>query len=539
MANTFGAITRRNFLKGAAVSAVGVAALGMVGSVSAAEEAPAASKFDNDAINEYIISEFTELAKVPRPSSNTEKITEYMVQWGLDHGFETVADEVGNVIIDAPATPGYEDAPLTVLQCHTDMVVVANDPNFDKLNTGITVIQTDDGLLTADGTSLGGDDGIGIATSMYLITAEEVTHGPLRVICTINEEGGSPSGVGNLDPATVADAQFLINIDSEDYGTCTVSACGFAGYRFNVPLEWEAPETEGKVAYCVDLTGLKGGHSGVDIHKNRASAIKAVNYCLAWAKYNGIDFQLASFTGGTGSTAVPALASAVFVMDEANVEAFAALMDKTIEAFSAQFSATEAGFSFTYSAVEMPETVLTQECSYRFVDLVAATEDGINTISQRYAGITESSFNLGRIVLTAESTESITISVSMRTSSAWPTLLANMQFYALGKALGIEITVSDQVNVGWVEKEGDMLPALYAMAFKAHTGDDCIVTAVHGGLECADFARYNENLQIISVGPTVTNPHSTSEFVPIETVGKTAGAIATVLEYIATGVTVD
>ena len=366
---------------------------------------------------------------------------------------------------------------------------------------------------------------------------------PLRVIITINEEGGQPSGVGNMDHSWVMDAQYLINIDSEDYATCTVAACGFMSYQFNVPLTSEAV-ADGKIAYTVDLNGTMGGHSGVDIDKNRANAIKAVNYCLAWAKYNGIDVQIASFTGGTGSTAIPSLASATIVFSPEYEEQFTAEMDQTIELFAEQYDRTEAGYSFTYAPAELPESALTADCSATVIDLVASLEEGVNTISQRYEGITETSFNMGTLDVAAGE-ESTAISLSMRCSTRWPVMLANMQFVAIGNAFGVEVTSwgedpfnPENINVGWEEREGDTIALLYKQAFDSYTGDECVITAVHGGLECADFAAWSEELEIISVGPTIENPHSVSEYVEIDTVTKTCGAVATLINDIANGVTI-
>ena len=500
---------------------------------------------DVDAMFDGMVAEFEEIAKIPRGSGNTDKISDYLYAWGQKHGFASMQDKVGNVRWDIPATAGYEEAPLTILQAHMDMVVVSDDGR-DMTKSPITiVVNKAENKITSDGhTSLGSDDGMGIISAMYLATTDEYVHGPLRVIITINEEGGSPSGVGNMDPAWVTDAAYLINIDSEDYATCTVAACGFSSYTYEFPLSSEAPAAD-KVAYTIDLHGTKGGHSGVDIEKNRANSIKAVDYCLAWAKYTDIDVQIASFTGGTGMTAIPTLSSATIVFSAEYEDIFKEQMEQAITLFGQQYDRTEKGYSFTFEKTDMPESVLTVDCSAAIIDFVAAVEDGVNTISQRYEGITETSFNLGTLDVAAGK-DNTSITVAMRCSSRWPVMLANMQFVALGNAFGVEVSSRssdpfnpDNINVGWEEREGDMIAQLYKKAFEKYTGDECVITAVHGGLECADFASWSEELQIISVGPTVENPHSCSEYVEIDTVTKTCGAIATTIEYIADGVTVE
>ena len=214
----------------------------------------ALAELDNETMFRYIIDEFTAIAATPRGSGNTDAISDYLKGWGEEHGFETMQDEVGNIRWDVPATEGYEDMPLTVLQAHMDMVVVSDDGR-DMTQSPVVVVEKDEeGIVSSDGhTSLGSDDGIGIATAMFLATSTDYVHGPLRVIITINEEGGEPSGVGNMDHSWVADAKYMVNIDSEDYATCTVAACGFAAYMFNVPLESEAADAE-KIAYTIDLS---------------------------------------------------------------------------------------------------------------------------------------------------------------------------------------------------------------------------------------------------------------------------------------------
>ena len=361
----------KRFLKSASSLLLCLALLAM-GCCATAEDVKL--DLDEDAMLDYMVEEFEKIAQIPRGSGNTDAISDYLYGWGEEHGFPSMQDEVGNVRWDVAATPGYEGVPLTVLQAHMDMVVVSDDGRDMTQSPIVVVVDKEANTISSDGhTSLGSDDGMGIVTAMYLVTTDEYVHGPLRVIITINEEGGSPSGVGNMDPAWVTDAKYLVNIDSEDYATCTVAACGFMSYRYDVPLTSESP-SEDKIAYTIDLNGAKGGHSGVDIDKNRANAIKAVDYCLAWAKYNGIDVQIASFTGGTGMTAIPALASATVVFSPEYEDAFKAEMDQTIALFAQQYDRTEAGYSFTYAPAELPETVLTADCSATVIDLVAALE---------------------------------------------------------------------------------------------------------------------------------------------------------------------
>lgn len=485
---------------------------------------------DQNALLDAILAEFTPMTQIPRPTNHMEQISEYLKQWGLSHGHETVQDTVGNIIIEIPATKGYESAPLTILQAHMDMVCVSGESGWDYK----VQLRTIDGCLYATNTSMGGDDALGIAIAMVLAESGDVTHGPLRLIFTVNEEGGSPSGVGNLDHKYAEDAAYMVNLDSEDFAEVTVAACGFSGYLFRDTLRWEEAPADGMTAFELRISGLLGGHSGVDIHKNRANAIKTLNYCLAWAIYNGIELRLCSFTGGSSMASVPQSASVRFLLKSGQLDALLPLLEKTRQEFAVQFDRTEAGYTFDWGPCEMPEKALSFEDSRRIIDLLCALREGVVTLSQRYPGVTESSFNLGQLRIVPES-DDLSIMMPMRIMSKWPALQANMYIVSLARAFGFEMKVSDEPNMGWQEREGDTIALHYARAFKEYTGKDCKITAVHGGLECSGFAAWNEKLQIISVGPDIEGPHSTNEHVPLATIAPTAGAIATLLGYIARG----
>ena len=502
-----------------------------------------AVQVSNEEIYRSILDEFIKINRCPRAYGHMEYISPYLYQWGLDHGFETVRDEAGNVRWDVPATKGYEASPRCILQAHMDLVPVSDDGR-DLAVSPVTVVEdTEKGIVSSDGhTSLGADDGIGVAIAMYLSVSDAFPHGPLRVICTVNEEGGSPSGTGGMDPAWVQDGEYMVNIDTEDYGICTVACCGSAGYTFDIPLQSKASD-EGKAAYVIELDGLLGGHSGVEIEKNRASAIKAVNYILAYAEYRGIDMEIASFTGGTGYTAIPRKAKAVVVIPESRAELFEKGAEQAIRYFAKQFDRTEKGYTFTCVKTALPERVLTSDCSAKIIGIIAASEDGLHTVSQRYRGVTESSFNMGTLDI-ASDMERASVTVIMRINSAWPCMLAHMQFRAIAKAFGVTLNPGaapdafdpDKIYSGWSGKETDTISAIYSRAFREYTGEDCVVSAVHGGLECAAFAAMNPDLQIIAVGPTIENPHSVTEHVVMKTIPTTCGAIGTFLSYIAAGI---
>ena len=294
--------------------------LGTVGTAAAAEnvavESTALSVDDLSAEDRQIVETVTEnfllLANTPRPSGHMEKVSAALLEWAGEHGIAAVQDESLNIIFDIPATSGREDAPLCVLQAHMDMVCVSvPDKAYDPQNDPIQVIRDDEaGTLRADGTSLGADDGAGVAMIMA-IAQGNMEHGPLRAIITVNEETDM-KGAANIDKKYVADAAYLINVDSEKSDEVAVSSAANVDMSVTGQVTSSAPK--GDAAVRVSLSGLAGGHSGMDIDKGRCNANRALAQVLRSLSEKGVSFELAEFTGGRAPNAIPAKAEAVLVL---------------------------------------------------------------------------------------------------------------------------------------------------------------------------------------------------------------------------------
>lgn len=270
----------------------------------------------NQEIIDIVVDYFMPLAEVPRPSHHEEKIGAFLMNWAEERGFSPEQDAVGNVMFDVPATEGMDGAPLTILQAHMDMVAVAeNGKQYDPLNDPITVIRNDDeGTLTADGTSLGADDGAGLAIAMAAAEGK-MAHGPLRIIVTVDEEDGMDGAFG-MDASWLEGATNLINIDNEISNQVLVSTAAGDSVRMTRKLEFTDPP-EG-TALTIELSGLKGGHSGVEIDKGRLNGIVGLATFLNRLNEVGIPHALASFDGGTAANAIPPKAKAVIVVDSAD-----------------------------------------------------------------------------------------------------------------------------------------------------------------------------------------------------------------------------
>ena len=341
-------------------------------------------------MNEKIIENFLSLCAIPHKSHHEEKISRFLCDWAVKKGLAAVRDEQGNVIIDKPGSAGHEDAPRTILQAHMDMVVVWEDGmDFDPLNDTITVIN-DGKTLKAKGTSLGGDDGAGVALAMSILEDETAVHGPIRAIFTVDEEDGM-SGADHLDPKHL-DAKYLINLDWEEFGSLCNSSAGSDMYRMHHAAEWEA--ASGK-AYKISVSGLVGGHSGASIHLKLANAIRIAARTAKTALDMCPGARLAAFRGGSAHNAIPSSCTAVITVPEKDAE-------KVLEALNAHAlteavacAATDPEAKVAVTAAELPEKALTGELSRGYLALLTEVFDGVHTMSPSIPSLVESSANTG------------------------------------------------------------------------------------------------------------------------------------------------
>jgi len=288
-------------------------------------------------MNHRVVDHFLSLCAIPHKSHHEEAISHFLYDWGVKQGLTACRDEVGNVILDKPGAPGHEHAPRTILQAHMDMVVVWDEGvEHDPLRDPITVI--DDGVtLKAAGTSLGGDDGIGVAMAMAILEDSEAVHGPLRAIFTVDEEDGM-GGAEALD-ARHLDARYLINLDWEAFGSLCCSSAGSDMYALRREIRWEAVKNVS--AYALSVQGLEGGHSGATIHMGKANAIRLAAAVLKAGRDAGCDLRLAAFRGGSAHNAIPSAASALVTVSAGQEDAFEAAARTAIDTALESCGATD------------------------------------------------------------------------------------------------------------------------------------------------------------------------------------------------------
>ena len=446
---------------------------------------------------------FKQLAAVPRPSHHEEKISNFLKDWAEGLGFAVIQDEALNIVFDIPATSGYENLPLVILQGHMDMVCVAEEgKTFDPLTDPITVVN-DGKTLTADGTSLGADDGSGVAVIMA-IAKGAMDHGPLRVLITTDEEDGM-EGAFALDSTHLQDAKYLINIDNEDSRSILVSTA--AGDSIHVTKVVATQEPALDAAVTIKLGGLAGGHSGVEIGKGRLSGIIGMARLLAYLRDEGITYELASFSGGTANNAIPSGASAV-VLVAANDHA---ALDSAVEAFreklASEFANIEKNIVLTVSETERPSLVVSPSARDAALEFCTQVINGVYSMSKDMEGLVESSSNLGSFFLDASG---LSASTYIRSSVAeLETEILDAQL-ALAKKCGFDTTTTKMADP-WKFNPNSKLLALYQKTYKDMTGEDAVVEALHAGLECGTWATLNPELDMVSVGPDISDAHSPDE----------------------------
>ena len=475
-------------------------------------QAHAEQATDSD-IDEMVISQFMELTKIPRPSHHEEKISEYLENWAKERGFEVTRDKVNNIIFDVPATEGMENKPMIGLQGHMDMVFAQKDgSNLDPLTTVINVVN-DGTTLKSDGTtSLGADDGIGVA--MILCIADgKMEHGPIRAIITTDEEDGM-DGTFNLDPKYVQNIDYLINLDAEQEGQIIVSTA--AGVLEEFTQEFTPCEPAKQQTVTIKLKGLTGGHSGVEIDKGRLNGAIAMGKLLSDLQAGGVDFELQSFNAGTAPNAIVTSATAVIRIDPEKLEEVKGFCATFEEDFLPQYKETDPNAVLEIDEADVPGKVMPEAGRDALIRFVTNVTNGVNSWDPVMEGLVESSSNLGIVKADAES---LLVDTNIRSESAerLQELVDGQE--ELGGELGMAISYTKNADP-WPYKEDNVLMEKAHEAYKKLFNCDMEEIAVHAGLECGTFAVYNENINMIAIGPTLHDPHTVNETLEIASVSK-------------------
>ncbi len=456
---------------------------------------------------------FEEICQIPRPSKKEEKISEYIVNFGKQHGLETNRDDSGNVMIAKAATKGYEKIPPVVLQSHMDMVGEKNSDSKHDFEKDPIQPYIDGEWVKAKGTTLGADDGIGIAAQLAILADDTVAHGPLECLFTVDEETGL-TGAFNLKEGFFK-SKILINLDSEDEGELFIGCAG--GIDTVAILNYKTRSVpEDSVAFRVSVSGLTGGHSGDDIQKGRGNSIKILNRLL-WQANKDHGIRIATFEGGNLRNAIPREANALITVKERLAKDVITLMNILADAIKNEFKIAEPALKITIEAADLPDKVLSGKPAKRLLNVLYACPHGVISMSQAIAGLVETSTNLASVKFLESNQIQITTSQRSSVESA-RTDIANRvsSVFSLVKA-----TVEHSGGYpGWSPNPDSPLVKLTESLYVKLFGNKPVVRAIHAGLECGLFLEKYPELDMISFGPTILGAHSPDERLNIETAEK-------------------
>lgn len=451
---------------------------------------------------------FEDINAIPRPSKHEERISAYMVAFGEQLGLRTVKDAVGNVIIFKPATAGMESKPTVILQSHLDMVHQKNaDTQFDFSTEGIRS-RIDGEWVKAEGTTLGADNGMGVAAIMSLLASKDIPHPALEALFTIDEETGM-TGAKELQKGLLQ-GKILLNLDTEDDDEFSIGCAG--GIDTNTAYDYtqEAPPT-GAIAFRISVSGLKGGHSGVDIHLERGNANKIMNRLMFGC--DNYALQIAAIDGGSLRNAIPRESFATVVVNNAS---YAEEVRNRAAAICHEFYLQDEGLKIDIQQTEMPAAVMSLADSRNVILAIQSAHNGVYCMSSAIQGLVETSSSLARIIvkdgkfitqsLQRSSVESAKMDVAYTVASPF-------------RLMGCQVEHSGAYP-GWAPDPASKILHILEAQYVQLFGSKPKVKAIHAGLECGILGERYPGLDMISFGPTIKHPHSPDEKVHIASVQK-------------------
>lgn len=455
---------------------------------------------------------FYSLTQIARPSGYMEPVTQFLVKFGERLGLESFTDETGNVIIRKPATQGMDDRKGVVLQAHMDMVPQKNnDVEFDFHKDPIQAY-VDGDWVRARGTTLGADNGLGVAAIMAVLEDDTLKHGPLEALITTDEETGMVGAFG-LKPGTIQ-GEILLNLDSEDEGDLYIGCAGGIDVTASLVYEEADPE-EGDIAFKVELKGLRGGHSGLEINEGRANA----NKLLARFAYEAIveeEACLAGWNGGNMRNAIPREGEIVVTIPEENEKVFLELVERMETEFNEEYGAVETPITLRAERVAMPAKIVPEEVQDALVCAIYGCQNGVCRMIPTVPDTVETSSNLA-IVSIGQGEASVKILARSSSDSMKDYLAKSLETVFLLAGMKVEFSGSYS---GWQPDVNSPILAAMKESYKKQFGVEPAVKVIHAGLECGIIGANQPGLDMISFGPTLRSPHSPDERAYIPTVLK-------------------
>ena len=451
---------------------------------------------------------FHALTQVPRPSGHLEKVQQFLLDWAKEHNVEAFQDPAGNIVMRKPATSGYEDRKVVLLQAHMDMVPQKTPESTHNFETDPIETYIEDGWVHARGTTLGSDDGIGVAAIMGVMESADLKHGPVEALITRDEETGM-YGANEL-PEGELHSDILINLDSELWGKFVIGSAG--GIDVTSSLEYKPVANNQEKAVRVTLKGLRGGHSGLEINEGRANANKEMVRLVRKAIAE-TGARLASWHGGNMRNAIPFKAEVVVALPADQVEALKALVDKQRAIIEDEYRGIEKNVEFFVEDVENPAELVPQEIQDNLVNAICACHNGVVRMIPAYPNVVETSSNLA--IIDIEAGKAV-IKILARSSREDMKEYVATTLESCFDMAGMKTELSGSYG-GWDPNPDSEILNLMRKVYKDQTGEEAIVQADHAGLECSVILSKYPGMDVVSFGPTLLSPHTTTERFEIAT----------------------
>ena len=455
---------------------------------------------------------FHALTQIPRPSGHTQQVANFLVDFAKKNGAEAWIDEVGNVIMRKAATPGYEDRATAVLQAHMDMVPQKVDESNHNFETDPIETYIDGDWVKAKGTTLGSDDGIGVAAIMAVMESNDIKHGPLEALITADEET-CMYGVNHLAADTLK-GDILLNIDNETMGEFVIGSAG--GVNINATMQYKEVELEeGDIAVKVSLKGLRGGHSGLEINEGRGNANKLMARFVRQAIADD-EARLCSWQGGNMRNAIPRTASVVMTVPLENYDDFCELAQYCQDVFNDEFRGVEEGITLTVESAAMPAGRVPEEIQDNLVDAIMACHDGVLRNIPSIPSVVETSSNLG--IVTIGNGEASILILARSSNETMMEYIQEMQESCFSMA-GMKIEYGGHYGA-WQPNFDSPIVAKMVEVYRNVLGEEAKVEVCHAGLECSIIGGVYPNMDLVSFGPTLRSPHTPDERCNIPSVAK-------------------
>jgi dipeptidase D len=454
---------------------------------------------------------FAKICSIPHPSYHEEQLAEHIMGWAKEKGLHAERDQVGNILIRKPATAGMENRKPVVLQAHLDMVPQKNNDTVHDFTKDPIQPYIDGDWVKARGTTLGADNGIGMASALAVLADDSVEHGPLEVLLTMTEEAGMDGAFGLQ--ANWLQADILINTDSEEEGEIYMGCAGGIDFISTLQLSREAIPA-GFQTFKLTLKGLKGGHSGGDIHLGLGNANKLLARFLAGHAAE-LDLRLVDFNGGTLRNAIPREAFATVAVPAAKADELKKLSTVYLDILKNELSAKEKNLTVVLESVSTDKAALTAQSRDTFVQLLNATPNGVIRNSDVAKGVVETSLNVGVVTMSDDSAEIICLIRSL-IDSGKEYVVSMLE--SLGTLAGAKTSAKGSYP-GWQPDASSPVMALVRETYQRLFNSTPNIQVIHAGLECGLFKKPYPDMDMVSIGPTITGPHSPDEQVHIESVG--------------------